>query len=257
MAFSYKACLVPNRFKLNEDNNKILSHKDDFSTINLDREFCELEANKDLLFKILCGIDSSLEFTTARITKLFNDTLVINDCIRVSGALPRYFLDVFSHMVKYSIAENKTKIHRMVVSQVVREIKKSKDELIAEEAYLPENQIRKLYSIIEEEVVHDLQTNVILYPQISFKKNEDVLNTLINLGYIHRIKESIMVDKINYTPLFIDMIFTHTKSDKMPKNFKDVKFWEQNGKVLSKCKVWEFKEESLTALNHLNINVVL
>lgn len=257
MAFSYKACLVPNRFKLNEDNNKILSHKDDFSTINLDREFCELEANKDLLFKILCGIDTSLEFTTVRIAKLFNDTLVINDCIRISGALPRYFLDVFSHMVKYSIAENKTKIHRMVVSQVVREIKKSKDELIAEEAYLPENQIRKLYSIIEEEVVHDLQTNVILYPQISFKKNEDVLNTLINLGYIHRIKESIMVDRINYTPLFIDMIFTHTKSDKMPKNFKDVKFWEQNGKILSKCKVWEFKQESLTALNHLNLNVVL
>jgi hypothetical protein len=257
MAFSYKACLVPNRFKLNEENNKILSHKDDFSTINLDREFCELEANKDLLFKILCGIEPSLEFTTTRIAKLFNDNLVINDCIRVSGALPRYFLDVFSHMVKYSLAENKTKIHRMVVSQVVREIKKSKDELIAEEAYLPENQIRKLYSIIEEEVVHDLQTNVILYPQISFKKNEDILNTLINLGYIHRIKESIMVDKINYTPLFIDMIFTHTKSDKMPKNFKDVKFWEQNGKVLSKCKVWEFKQETIAALNHLNLNVVL
>lgn len=257
MAFSYKACLVPNRFKLNEENNKILSHKDDFSTINLDREFCELEANKDLLFKILCGIEPSLEFTTTRIAKLFNDNLVINDCIRVSGALPRYFLDVFSHMVKYSLAENKTKIHRMVVSQVVREIKKSKDELIAEEAYLPENQIRKLYGIIEEEVVHDLQTNVILYPQISFKKNEDILNTLINLGYIHRIKESIMVDKINYTPLFIDMIFTHTKSDKMPKNFKDVKFWEQNGKVLSKCKVWEFKQENIDALNHLNLNIVV
>jgi hypothetical protein len=257
MAFSYKACLVPNRFKLNEDNNKILSHKDDFSTINLDREFCELEANKDLLFKILCSIDPSLEFTTVRINKLFNDTLVINDCVRLSGALPRYFLDVFSHMVKYSLAENKTKIHRVVVSQVVREIKKSKDELIAEEAYLPEDQIRKLCSIIEEEVVHNLQTNVILYPQISFKKNEDILNTLINLGYIHRIKESIMVDKINYTPLFIDMIFTHTRSDKMPKNFKDVKFWEQSGKGLSKCKVWEFKQENIIGLDYHNLNVVL
>jgi len=256
MAFSYKACLVPNRFKLNEDNNKILSHKDDFSTINLDREFYDLEANKDLLFKILCGIDSSLEFTTTRVNKLFNDTLVINDCIRASGALPRYFLDVFSHMVKYSLAENKTKIHRIVVSQVIKEIKKSKDELIGEEAYLPENQIRKLYSIIEEEVVHNLQTNVILYPQISFKKNEDILNTLINLGYIHRIKESIMVNKINYTPLFIDMIFTHTKSDKMPKNFKDVKFWEKDGKALLKCKVWEFSQESIIALNHLNLEVI-
>jgi hypothetical protein len=257
MAFSYKACLVPNRFKLNEENNKILSHKDDFSTINLDREFCELEANKDLLFKILCGIDPSLKFTTARINKLFNDALVINDCIRLSGALPRYFLDVFSHMVKYSIAENKPKIHRMVVSQVVREIKKSKDELIAEEAYLPEDQIRKLCSIIEEEVVHDLQTNVILYPHISFKMNEDILNTLINLGYIHRIKENVMVEKVNYTPLFIDMIFTHTRSDKMPKNFKDVKFWEQSGKGLSKCKVWEFRQESIMGLNHLNLNVIL
>lgn len=257
MAFSYKACLVPNRFKLNEDNNKILSHKDDFSTINLDREFYELEANKDLLFKILCGIDPSLEFTTTRINKLFNDLSVVNDCVRASGALPRYFLDVFSHMVKFSIAENQTKIHRMVLTQVVREIKKSKDELITEEAYLPENQIRILYSIIEEEVVHGLHTNVILYPHISFKRNEDILNTLINLGYIHRIKESIMVNKINYTPLFIDMIFTHTKADKMPKHFKDVKFWEQNGKGLSKCQIWEFKQESIIGLNHLNLNVIL
>lgn len=239
-AFSYKACLVPNRFKLNEDHNKILSHKDDFSTINLDREFCELEANKDLLFKILCGIDPDLSFTTSKITKLFNDVVVINDCIRASGALPRYFLDVFSHMVKYSKAENQNKIHRMVLSQVIREIKKSKDGLISEEAYLPDDQIRKLFSIIEKEVVHDLQTNVILYPYISFKENEDIMNTLINLGYIHRIKENVIVEKVNYVPLFIDMIFTHTKTDKMPKNFKDVKFWEQDGKVLLKCKIWEF-----------------
>ena len=250
MAFSYKACLVPNRFKLNEDNNKILSHKDDFSTINLDREFYDLEANKDLLFKILCGIDPSLEFTTARINKLFNDKLVINDCIRASGALPRYFLDVFSHMVKFSLAENQAKIHRMVFSQVVREIKKSKDELIAEEAYLPQDQIRKLYSIIEEEVVHSLQTNVILYPYISFKKNEDVLNTLINLGYIHRIKENILLNKVSYVPLFIDMIFTHTKSNKMPKNFKDIKFWTQNDRSLSKCQVWEFNDKELLKLNN-------
>lgn len=252
MAFSYKACLVPNRFKLNEDQNKILSHKDDFSTINLDREFCELEANKDLLFKILCSIEPKLDFTTSKINKLFNDIVVINDCIRASGALPRYFLDVFSHMVKYSKSENQTKIHKMVLSQVIREIKKSKDGLIAEEAYLPDDQIRKLYSIIEEEVVHGLQTNVILYPHISFKENEDILNTLINLGYIHRIKENIMVQKINYVPLFIDMIFTHTKSEKMPKNFKDVKFWEQDGRILLKCKVWEFNKERIKELTNEN-----
>lgn len=252
MAFSYKACLVPNRFKLNEDDNKILSHKDDFSTINLDRDFYELEANKNLLFKILCGIDPSLNFTTIRINKLFNDKNVINDCVRASGALPRYFLDVFSHMIKYSKAENKTKIHRMVLSQVINEVKKSKDELITEEAYLPQEQIRELYTIIEEQVVHDLQTNVILYPYNSFKKNEDILNSLINLGYIHRIKESLMVNRINYIPIFIDMIFTHTKSDKMPKNFKDVKFWTKNIKNLAGCQVWEFKEEKLKELKNVN-----
>jgi hypothetical protein len=43
----------------------------------------------------------------------------------------------------------------------------------------------------------------------------------------------------------------------MPKNFKDVKFWEKDGKALLKCKVWEFNQESITALNHLNLNVVL
>lgn len=248
-AFSYKACLVPNRFKLNEDSNKILSHKDDFSTINLDRDFCELDANKDLLFKIICSIDPDLNFTTAKINKLFNDTLVVNDCIRASGALPRYFLDVFCSMVKYSLAENQSKIHRMVFSQVVREIKKSKDSLISEEAYLPEEVIRRLSSVIDEEVVHGLQTNVILYPYNSFKENEEILNTLINLGYIHRIKESIIVEKSNYIPIFIDMTFTHTKSDKMPKNFKDVKFWEKDGKVLLKCQIWEFKKEHLLPLN--------
>ncbi|MCK8140706.1 hypothetical protein MW871_15975 [Flavobacterium sp. I-SCBP12n] len=255
IAFSYKACLVPNRFKLNDDNNKILSHKDDFSTINLDREFCELEANKDLLFKILCSIDPKLDFTTAKINKLFNDVVVINDCIRASGALPRYFLDVFCHMVKFSKSENQTKIHKMVLSQVIREIKKSKDGLITEEAYLPDDQIRKLCTIIEDEVVHGLQTNVILYPHISFKENEDILNTLINLGFIHRIKENLMVQKINYVPLFIDMIFTHTKSEKMPKNFKDVKFWEQDGKVLLKCKVWEFDKEKINELTNVDIAV--
>lgn len=257
MAFSYKACLVPNRFKLNEENNKILSHKDDFSTINLDRDFYELEANKDLLFKILCGIDPSLEFTTVRINKLFNDRNVINDCVRASGALPRYFLDVFSHMVKYSKAENKAKIHRIVLSQVIREIKKSKDELITEEAYLPENQIRELYGIIDKEVVHGLQTNVILYPYNSFKKNEDILNALINLGYIHRIKETLMVSKINYIPLFIDMIFTHTKSDKMPKNFKDVKFWTKNVKNLNNCQEWKFDDKVLEKISNRNKDVLL
>jgi hypothetical protein len=64
-----------------------------------------------------------------------------------------------------------------------------------------------------------------------------------------------MVGKINYVPLFIDMIFTHTKSEKMPKNFKDVKFWEQDGKVLFKCKVWEFNKEKINELTHVDIAV--
>ncbi|MDF2438988.1 MAG: hypothetical protein K0Q95_3364 [Bacteroidota bacterium] len=253
-AFSFKVCLVPHRFKLNEENNKILSHKDDFSTINLDRDFYELEDNKDLLFKILCGLDPSLEFTSTRITKLFHDSLLINDCIRASGALPRYFLDVFSHMVKYSIAENQYKIHRMVLTQVIKEIKKSKDELITEEAYLPESKIRMLTRIIEEEVVHGLKTNVILYPYKSFKANEEILVSLINLGYLHRVKEDVLVKGDNYIPLFVDMIFTHTKSDKMPKNFKDVKFWTQNGKYIGTCPVWEFSKAKISALENINLN---
>lgn len=251
-AFSFKVCLVPHRFKLNEENNKILSHKDDFSTINLDRDFYELEDNKDLLFKILCGLDPALEFTSARINKLFHDSLLVNDCIRASGALPRYFLDVFSHMVKYSIAENQPKIHRMVLSQVIKEIKKSKDELITEEAYLPESKIRQLFSIIEDEVVYKLRTNVVLYPYKSFKTNEEILNSLINLGYLHRIKEDILVKGDNFVPLFIDMIFTHTKSDKMPKNFRDVKFWTQNGKSLEKCPIWEFSKISINLVENVN-----
>ncbi len=80
--------------------------------------------------------------------------------------------------------------------------------------------------------------------------NSIILNTLINLGYIHRIKENVIVNKVNYVPLFIDMIFTHTKSDKMPKNFKDVKFWEQDGKILSKCKIWEFNKEKLVEISN-------
>jgi hypothetical protein len=252
--FSFKACLVPHRFKLNEISNKILSHKDDFSTINLDRDFYELEDNKDLLFKILCGIDPSLGFTSVRIHKLFNDQVVLNNCIRASGALPRYFLDVFSNMVKYSLAENQTKIHKMVLSMVIRKIKQSKDELIIEEAYLPEMQIRKLYRIIEEEVVHGLRTNIVLYPYESFKDNEGILNSLINLGYLHRVKEKIVVEKSNYVPLFIDMVFTHTQSEKMPTGFRDVKFWTKNGKELKESPKWKFNKSQLETIECLNLN---
>lgn len=248
MAFSYKACLVPNRFKLNDNENKILSHKDDFSTINLDREFYDIEANQDLLLKILCGINPKLGLNTENIVKLFNDSLILKDCIRVSGALPRYFLDVFSNMVKFSKAENYPKIHQKVFPHVVREMKISKDGLVTEEANLPAKQIKELTNIIEEKVVHDLQTNVILYPDNAFKKNEEILNTLINLGYIHRIKENVIVGKKNYIPIFIDMIFTHTKSNKMPKNFKDFKFWTPQGRKLTQCKIWEFPADIINPI---------
>lgn len=241
-SFSFKSCLVPNRFKLNEDSNKVLSHKDDFSTINLDRDFFDLDSNKELLFKILCGIDSTLKLNTIKINKLFNDKNVINDCVRASGALPRYFLDVFSHMIKYSRSENQSKIHKMVLSQVIREIKKSKDSLIAEEAYLPDDKIRELCKLIENEIVYGLKINVILYPIESFNINEETLNCLINLGYFHRIKESFLLGKNTYVALFVDMIFTHTKSDKLPKNFKDVKFWENPNQKLFKCPIWGFND---------------
>ena len=74
------------------------------------------------------------------------------------------------------------------------------------------------------------------------------------MGYLHRVKEKIVVEKSNYVPLFIDMVFTHTQSEKMPTGFRDVKFWTKNGKELKESPKWEFNKSQLETIECLNLN---
>jgi hypothetical protein len=241
-SYSFKVNLVPSRFRLNNPGEKILSHRDDFSAITVDRDIIDLEGNKDTLTQIICGISPELKLNSTLINKLFNDNNIYDKLIIASGALPRMFLDVFEKSIRYSILENYTKIKNEILPHIIKDLKQSKDELVIEEADLSSENINILTKEIEDDVVNELKTSVILYPKSNFEKDENILNNLFNLGYIHRIKEEERVNGLLYIPLLIDMIFYHGDKN-FPKGFRNIKFWKD--RELQTCKVWNFKNDTI------------
>jgi hypothetical protein len=239
--FSFNVCLVPNRYKLNFEGEKILSQLNDFSTINLDRDFDDLEANKDILMKILCGINPKIKLNPQLILKLFTDTNVLNHLVLASGALPRIFLDLLAFMIKVSKAENERKITMNVYHQGVKNLRRIKDELIPEEADLSEEIIVELTKIIDSEIVREKKTNFILYPKDKFDKHEKVLVTLFNIGYLHRVKEEEKNLKGIFVPIMLDMTFTHG-SKTLPQGFSVIKFWDKKKYKSTECVIWSFND---------------
>jgi hypothetical protein len=246
-SFSFNTCLVPNRFKLNFEGERILSHKDDFSSLNLDRDFDDLEENKKILLKILCGVDQELNLNSDLINKLFNDTNVLNNMVLASGALPRVFLDVFVLMVRLSKAEGERKIHNKVFHEAISHLRKGKEELIEEEAELKPEIIKELVKEIEEEIIKNKKTNIILYPRSMFDKHERVLVTLFNLGYLHRIKEEEKNEKGIFIPIMLDMTFTHGGKS-FPPGFKAIKFWDKRKFKSSECAIWNFEDAKIDSI---------
>lgn len=246
-SFSFKLCLVPNRYKLNFDNERILSHKDDFTSVILDRDFDDYESNKDLLIKILCGVKPELKLNKTKIEKLFNDSDVLQKVIIASAYSPRNFLDFFVLMIRFSKAENYPKINSKVFPDAINELRRSKDELIHEEADLSEQHIKKLLLEIENEIVENRKTNFVLYPKNEFDRHEKILITLFNLGYLHRVKEVESTSRGIFVPIFIDMTFTHGVKT-FPKGFKQVKFWERRKYNPDFSEIWNFSDELINSI---------
>ncbi len=80
---------------------------------------------------------------------------------------------------------------------------------------------------IKMKIVAKNNTNVFLYPRERTPEEESILRNLVNLRYIHPIKENISSETVKrktYDAYLVDMIFYAT-GRRMPKDFNFREFW--------------------------------
>jgi hypothetical protein len=251
-AFCFKVCSLPNRLRMNEKGESDFSHKDDFSPIYLDNDLSSLERVKDYLINILTNIDSGLKINKQDITSLFNHDEVLLYAIIAAGGNPRDFLIIFMELIKSTRSENKLKIQKTNVYSVVKQLKEDKDSSLEDDSDINPETIRKSLEILEDEIIGVKNTNVFLYPMAKSKVHEPLLKNLVNLRYLHLIKDSISSEtkkKEEFVAYLIDMSFyVSQKSLKRGLDFRH--FWKTDSASrlihLRNAPIWHFPEELLS-----------
>ena len=127
-------------------------------------------------------------------------------------------------------------------------MKEDKEQNIEVDIDINPDLLRKAKSIIEKEVIEELNTNVILYPANLAKEHELLLRNLINLRYIHIINENTTSEKIkkeNFISYLIDMTFYAT-GKRLKYGFEFRPFWEKDIESrhihLRSAPIWSFEK---------------
>lgn len=247
-SFCFKICSLPFRLRMNKKGQVDLSYKDDFSPIKLDNDLSELNMTKDYLLKILTYLKSDLNITKQEIEALFNNEEVLLYSIIATGGVPRDFLLVFADLVRTARSDNRSNIIKEHVYSVVKNLRDDKDNNIEYDADVNPELIRNAIKILNEEVIEELKTNVILYPKKLAEKHDVLLKNLVNLRYLHVIKDSTSSEikkKEEFTAYLIDMSF-YAVNRRMKPGFDFRRFWEKDKESrlnqLRTSKIWNFPE---------------
>lgn len=250
-AFCFKACSIPNRLKMNETGNSDLSNKHDFSTINLDTDLSNLDMLKDFLVTIACTLEPKANITKQDIISLFNDEEVLLYSIIATGGVPRDFLIALYELIRLARLDNKTKILKEHIYSVIKNLRLDKENSIEDDSDINPEVIRKAIGMLKTDVVEGLNTNVILYPEGLSQKHEQLLKNLVNLRYLHIIKDRTTTDskkKEWFVPYLVDMSF-YVSEKTMKRNFNFKKFWVRDEssrlRELTSSPRWNFPDDIL------------
>lgn len=246
-SFCFKICTLPNRIKINYDGENILSLKDDFSTINLDRNLSDLEESKDYLLQIISSLEKNLNITPKDIESLFTNKGVLLNLIIGSGGIPRDFLIMFAEVVSIVRANNENKIGKTIIYSVVNSMREDKDKNIEYDSDITQLMISSAIEEIEKEIVSNKNTNVFLFSHNQDEKKISLMRNLVNLRYFHIIKENTSSEnrkKEMFTAYLVDMSF-YVKGKQKKRGFNERPFWEKDErsrlKHIESAPIFKFK----------------
>ncbi|MEK4425021.1 hypothetical protein [Solibacillus sp. FSL K6-1523] len=229
-AFCFKLCTLPNRIKLNNENDEILSVKDDFSIVKLDRDLIDILGLKTFLLRILCSLRKDLEIQTSDIESIFVNEESILNLVIASGGTPRDFLLMFRDAVDNAVADGSDRIGKAQIYSVVRAMREEKDTDIEYGENITPDMVENALAMIEEQIVVDKNTNVFLFPNSKKEEYEGLLRNLVNARYLHLIKENVSSEnqkKEQFSAYLIDMSFYIT-GKQLKRGIKFRKFWEKD-----------------------------
>ncbi|WP_334072656.1 MULTISPECIES: hypothetical protein [Paenibacillus] len=248
-SFCFKVSTLPHRLRMNNEGESNFSHKDDYSPINLDNDLSEIDRQKKHLLRIVCSIDPSLELSLRDIESLFSSEDALNYSLVATGGIPRDFLIMFGQLVKATREDQRDSIGKEHIYSVVRELRADKDNNNETDSDLTDEELRAALNKIEKEIIGQLNTNVILYPTVLAKQDERLLNNLVNLRYLHVIKESTSSEKRKkeeFVAYLVDMSFYVTQKQ-MKRGFVFRQFWAKDSghrrKQLDSAPIWSFSGE--------------
>lgn len=249
----FKISSIPNRIKINENSQVDFSFLHDAPTIKLDRDLSDMLNLRNHLISIISAIAIDYQISQDDIVSLFNNEEIITRTIIATGGIPRDFIMAFTKLVKLSRADFADTIKMEHLYSFVSDLKDDKVNNIEADTDIDPEKIRDTISIIQNELIDKLKTNVILYPMDKAKEHEVLLKNMANLRYIHLIAENISSEKVKnktFTAYLIDMTF-YTASKRLRQNFDFVPFWERDSSSrlnkLRNAKIWhlEMKDDKL------------
>ncbi|MER2121844.1 MAG: hypothetical protein ABS935_16365 [Solibacillus sp.] len=246
-AFCFKLCTLPNRIKLNNENDEILSVKDDFSIVKLDRDLIDIQGLKTFLLRIICSLRRDLEIQTSDIESIFVNEESILNLVIASGGTPRDFLLMFRDAVDNALVDGSDRIGKAQIYSVIRAMREEKDTDIEYGENITPDMVENALALIEQQIIIAKNTNVFLFPNSKNEEYEELLRNLVNARYLHLIKENVSSEnhkKEQFSAYLIDMSFYITgKQLKRGINFR--KFWEKDSgsryKQLDSAPIFSFK----------------
>ena len=248
-AFCFKAVAIPDSIKINLDGEIIFSKKDDFPTIVLNYDLSNIENLLNKLIKILISIDSNIKLSDSDIRSLFtNGTLIY--LVMASGGIPRDFMSLFSNTLIHARDKGNIQINKYDLYGTISDLKKEKEDDREVDLKGFTNKAIDEAIVILENWAEKFKTNVILYPSDSFKRHEKLLKALMNLRYIHIIKEHVTPEGKNFETvgILIDMTLYAT-SGRLPNNFV-CEYWlkDKHSNELRKARIDSFQDVFVDSL---------
>lgn len=247
-SFCFKICTLPKRLKINYDGENILSLKDDFSTINLDRNLSDIDSTKDYLLQILSSLNRNLNIKPRDIEQLFSNKEALINLIIGSGGIPRDFIIMFADVISSVRANNEINITKSTIYSVVTAMRNDKDENIEFDADITIQMVEAAIQEIENEIINNKNTNVFLFSHNQTDEKLALMRNLVNSRYLHIIKENTSSEnrkKEMFTAYLVDMSF-YINGKQKKRNFNDRPFWERDEKSrlkhIESAPIFKFKE---------------
>lgn len=247
-SFCFKICTLPNRLKINYEGENILSLKDDFSTINLDKNLSDIETTKDYLLQIVSSLNKDLNIKPRDLEQLFTNKDALINLIIGSGGIPRDFLIMFADVINSVRASNESNINKSIIYSVVNAMRIDKDENIEFDADITMQMVESAKQEIENEIVTNKNTNVFLFSHNESEEKLAIMKNLVNSRYLHIIKENTSSEnkkKEMFTAYLVDMSF-YINGKQKRRNFNDRPFWERDSKSrlkhIESAPIFKFKE---------------